>query len=86
MDFTLNDPLANATTHKWYAMPEELRPWKAAESTQLKNEAVTFLLKYHIEWAGDSLVVVESLSCDAAVDLIGEEAMESSSKYPTLTR
>ena len=62
------------------------RPWKAAESTQLKTSALTFLLKHHIEWASDSLLVVENLAGDASVELIGEEGVEQSTKYPTLTR
>ena len=35
MDFTLNDSVANSITHKWYTMPEELRPWKAGEMNYL---------------------------------------------------
>jgi hypothetical protein len=52
----------------------------------LRNSALTFLLKYHIEWAADSLLIVESLAGDAAVELIGEDGGEESSKYPTLTK
>lgn len=60
------------------------RPWKAAESTQLRRAAVTYLLKHHIEWASDTLKVVETLAGDAATELLGEEALQESSKYPTL--
>jgi hypothetical protein len=35
MDFTLNDPLANAITEKWYTLPEELRPWMSEEMNYL---------------------------------------------------
>ena len=62
------------------------RPWKAVENTQHKNNALSFLLKYHVEWAADPLEVVETLAGDATVELIGEDAVEVSSKYPTLTR
>lgn len=35
MDFTLNDAQANAITHKWYTLPEELRPWETGEMRYL---------------------------------------------------
>lgn len=62
------------------------RPWKAAESSTIKKEALCFLLKYHIEWASEPLVVVEELVGDASGELIGEDTSEASEKYPTLTR
>lgn len=61
------------------------RPWKAVENTQHRNDALSFLLKHHVEWASDPLVLVETLAADATVELLGEDAMEASSKYPTLT-
>ena len=61
------------------------RPWRAAESTQLRNEALEYLLKYHFEWAGDPLRVIESMVGDAVVELMGDEARDTSQKYPTLT-
>lgn len=35
MDYTLNDPNANATVTTWYTLPEELRPWRTAEMNYL---------------------------------------------------
>ena len=35
MDFTLNDPLANATVSAWYTLPEELRSWRTTEMNYL---------------------------------------------------
>ena len=61
------------------------RPWRAAESTQLRSEALEYLLKYYLEWAGDPLDVIENLIGDDVVELMGEEARESSQKFPTLT-
>ena len=61
------------------------RPWKAAENSTLKKEALCFLLKYHIEWASEPLVVVGELVRDASGELIGEDAVEASEKYPTMT-
>ena len=61
------------------------RPWQANESNQLRSNAVTYLLKYHIEWASDCLRVVEILAGDASTELLGEETATESSKYPTLS-
>lgn len=60
------------------------RPWKAAESTQLRSSAITYLLKQHIEWSSDSLKVVETLAGEAATELLGEKALQQSNMYPTL--
>lgn len=35
MDFTLDDPTANATVSAWYTNPEELRPWRGDEMDYL---------------------------------------------------
>jgi len=59
-------------------------PWRAVESSQHRNNAITYLLKHHIEWAPDCLRVVEVLAGDASTELLGEEALMESSKYPTL--
>ena len=56
-----------------------------AESTQLRNEALEYLLKYYFEWASDPLAVIETMVVDAVVELMGEEARDTSQKYPTLT-
>ena len=52
---------------------------------QLRNNALEYLLKYYFEWAGDPLDVIETLVGDDVVELMGEEARESSQKFPTLT-
>ena len=61
------------------------RSWRTAESNQLRNEALEYLLKYYFEWAGEPLAVIESMVGDAVVELMGEEARDTSQKYPTLT-
>ena len=61
------------------------RPWRTAESTQLRNEALEYLLRYYFEWASDPLDVIETMVGDAVVELMGEDARHASQKYPTLT-
>ena len=62
------------------------RSWRVTEQTALRKEAIEYLLKYHLEWAGEPLVVIEQISGESAVELIGEEPVEASANYPTLTR
>ena len=45
MDFTLNDPVANATNDAWFILPEELRPWYSSEMAYLQNVA-TLIKRY----------------------------------------
>ena len=61
------------------------RPWRTSESNQIRNEALEYLLKYHFEWAGDPLDVIETMVGDAVTELMGEEGRQASQKYPTLT-
>ena len=51
----------------------------------MRNEALEYLLKYYFEWASDPLAVIESMVGDAVVELMGDEARDTSQKYPTLT-
>ena len=62
------------------------KSWKPNESNSLKKEAVEYLLKYNVQWASDPLVVIELISGEAAVELIGDNAVDVSTKYPTLTK
>jgi len=62
------------------------RPWREGEGRQQRNEVMEFLLKYHMEWAGDSLAVIEGIVGDAVTELIGEEPVEESQAYPTLSK
>ena len=62
------------------------RPWKATESGQQRNEALEYLLRYHLDWNGDTLHLIETIAGDAMVELLGEEPLEESSTYPTLTK
>ena len=62
------------------------RCWRAGESGQQRNEALECLLKYHMEWAEDPLAKVECIAGDAVTELIGEEPMEESQEYPTLSK
>ena len=45
-----------------------------------------YLLKFHVQWASDPLVIIELISGEAAVELIGDNAVNESTKYPTLTK
>lgn len=62
------------------------RPWRVTESRQLRDDALDYLLKYHIEWASQPLDIIETIAGKYAVELIGEDAQETSQVYPTLTR
>ena len=55
------------------------------ESKQLCDDALNYLLKYHIEWASEPLLVIETIAGECAVELIGEDAREASQTYSTLT-
>ncbi len=57
-----------------------------SEATPLKKEALEYLLKYHLEWAREPLVVIEHISGEAVIELIGDNAIEEATKYPTLTK
>ena len=62
------------------------RYWRGGESGQQRNEALEYLLKYHIEWAEDPLAKIECITGDAVTELIGEEPKEESQEYPTLSK
>lgn len=61
------------------------RPWRVAESTQIRNEALEYLLKYYFGWSSDPMALIELVVGDAVTELMGEEASDSSRTYPTLT-
>ena len=54
-------------------------------SNQQRNEGLEYLLKYHVEWSEDPLVVLETIAGEGVTDLLGEDAAEESSLYPTLS-
>ncbi len=62
------------------------RPWRAVESGQQRNEALEYLLKYHVTWSEDSLQLMEEIVGGSVAELMGEEAREESATYPTLTK
>lgn len=55
-------------------------------SNQQRSEALEYLLRYHVDWSEDPLEVLETIAGEGVTDLLGEEAAEESSSYPTLSR
>lgn len=62
------------------------RKWTLCEQTSVRKEATEYLLKYHLEWATEPLYLIDLICGEAAVELIGDQAVEESTKYPTLSR
>ena len=55
-------------------------------SNQQRSEALEYLLRYHVEWSPDPLEVLENIAGEGVVELLGEDAVEESTVYPTLTK
>ena len=55
-------------------------------TNQQRSEALEYLIRYHVEWSEDPLEALETITGDGITDLLGEEASEESSSYPTLSR
>lgn len=62
------------------------RPWRCGETGQQRNEALEYLLKYHVTWNEDPLGLMEEIMGGNVVELMGEEAHDASDTYPTLTK
>ena len=55
-------------------------------TNQQRSGALEYLIRYHVEWSEDPLEALETIAGDGITDLLGEEASEESSSYPTLSR
>ena len=55
-------------------------------TNQQRSDALEYLIRYHVEWSEDPLEALETITGDGITDLLGEEASEESSSYPTLSR
>ena len=62
------------------------RKWGVIGTNQQRSEALEYLIRYHVEWSEDPLEALETIAGDGITDLLGEEASEESSSYPTLSR
>ena len=62
------------------------RRWPPAGTGHQRTEALECLLRYHIEWSPDPLGVMETVAGEGMVELLGEEASDESSLYPTLSK
>ena len=58
------------------------RRWVAVGSNQQRNDALQYLLRYHVEWAPDPLDVLETIAGDGITDLLGKEASDESTLVP----
>ena len=61
------------------------RKWAVVGTNQQRSEALEYLLRYHVEWSPDPLNVLESIAGEGVTDLLGEDASEESTTYPTLS-
>jgi Fanconi anemia group D2 protein len=61
------------------------RKWGAMGTNQQRSGALEYLIRYHVEWSEDPLEALETIAGDGITDLLGEEASEESSSYPTLS-
>ena len=54
-------------------------------TNQQRSDALEYLLRYHIEWSPDPLVVLENIAGEGITELLGEDTSEESTTYPTLS-
>lgn len=55
-------------------------------TNQQRSDALEYLLRYHIEWSPDPLEVLENIAGEGVKELLGEDASEESTTYPTLSK
>ena len=55
-------------------------------TNQQRNDALEYLLRYHVEWSHDPLDVLETIAGEGITDLLGEDASDESTTYPTLSK
>ncbi|XP_048586773.1 Fanconi anemia group D2 protein isoform X2 [Nematostella vectensis] len=56
------------------------------EGGQKYNEALQYLLRFHLSFSEDSMATVEEISAGALPELMEEESTGASTSYPTLNR
>ena len=62
------------------------RKWVVVGTNQQRSDALEYLLRYHIEWSPDPLVVLENIAGEGITELLGEDTSEESTTYPTLSK